>query len=157
MKILVLYYSYEGTTKKIAEAIAKKLNADIERLKVIDEPKKTGFGKFMWGGSQVVMKKVPKIEDLKHNLENYDLIIMGTPVWAGSFVPAFRTLFQTEHFAGKKTAFFYTYMGKAGHTKENMEKELTQSSILGNLAFPATISNTEKALTVAATWSSSLL
>ena len=52
-KVLVVYYSFEGHTKKIAEKISQNLNADILEVKPKNEKKSSGFSKFLWGGSQV--------------------------------------------------------------------------------------------------------
>jgi flavodoxin len=156
MKTLVLYYSYEGTTATIAAAIAEHLGADQERLSVINEPKKNGFGKFVWGGSQVFMKRLPKIEPLKHDPSAYDLLILGTPVWAGNYAPAIRTLFHTFRFSGKKTAFFYTDLGGPGRVEENMEKELSKSTIVGRLHLSRASRDIEKSIAAAKSWSNTL-
>ena len=50
MKALVMYYSHEGNTQVIAEAIANELKADIERIIPKNEkPEETGFNKYFWG------------------------------------------------------------------------------------------------------------
>ncbi|MCI1208027.1 MAG: NAD(P)H-dependent oxidoreductase [Treponema sp.] len=156
MKTLVLYYSYEGTTATIAKAIAEQLGADCERLSVVNEPKKNGLGKFVWGGSQVLMKRLPRIEPLKYKPESYDLLVIGTPVWAGSYVPAIRTLFHTFRFSGKKTAFFYTDLGGPGHIAEHMEKALSKGTVIGSLHLAKASQNIDKAVAAAKSWSSTL-
>ncbi len=56
MKNLVVFYSLEGSTKLIANTIAKKLNADI--LELIPEKNycDSGFKKFFLGGKSVLFK-----------------------------------------------------------------------------------------------------
>lgn len=61
-KVLILYYSFEGSTKKIAEYLANNLQVDIKRVEPVNELKSKGFSKFLWGGSQVIMKKTPEIK-----------------------------------------------------------------------------------------------
>lgn len=44
MKALVLYHSFSGNTRLIAEAAAKELNADLEELKPVKPLNASGAG-----------------------------------------------------------------------------------------------------------------
>ncbi len=89
MKILVIYYSYEGNTAFITQTIVEHLKGDVIRLKPINEMKSTGFFKFLLGGFQVIMKKRPPLEPFNQDYEKYDYVFVGSPVWAGSFARPF--------------------------------------------------------------------
>ncbi len=52
---LVIYYSLEGNTELVATELAEKLDADILAVKPLKDIDAGGFGKYFWGGSQVVM------------------------------------------------------------------------------------------------------
>ena len=84
MNVLVVYYSYEGNTELIANAISKTYGFDCIRIVPKNEMNSKGFMKYVWGGGQVVMNIVPKINDIQVDLNKYDLIIVGSPIWAGS-------------------------------------------------------------------------
>jgi len=133
-KTLVLFYSYEGSTRKIAELIASALNADIEEIKPVKEMKSKGFAKYMWGGSQVVMGKQPKLNPLNVDLDDYDTIFIGTPVWAFSYSPPIRTLLKNGYLKDKKIALFHCHEGGPAKTEENaraaIEKENTYLSAM---------------------------
>jgi len=134
-KTLVLYYSYEGHTKKVAEVIAKEISADIEGVKPIKEMKTKGFGKFLWGGSQVVMKKKPELKPLNVNPDDYDIVFVGTPVWAFTYAPPVKTILETGILKNKKVAFFYTHEGGAGKTEENAKNVIEKNNAyLGGLS-----------------------
>ncbi|MFH0875165.1 MAG: hypothetical protein V1859_04445 [archaeon] len=105
MKTLVAYYSRSGATKKIAEDIAHKLGADIERI--IDMKDRKGALGFISGGKDAVLKHLTKIKPVEKEPQSYDLVIVGTPIWAGTMVPAVRTYLH-ENMLSKKTAFFFT-------------------------------------------------
>ena len=153
MKKLVLYYSYEGTTAKIAQAVADELKADIEQVcPVTEEEKKQGLSKFIWGGAQVLMKKEPRIKPISVRVEDYDMVIIGTPVWAGSCAPTIRTLLHAYDFAGQKTAFFYTDEGGPGHISDSMKRSLVKSTFLGSLELPKAKTNVEEAEKTAKKW-----
>jgi flavodoxin len=81
MKTLVVYYSRTGNTKMIAEAIAGSLNSDIEEI--VDHENRSGIIGYIKSGYQTSRDKIPVIDDINHDLSKYDLVVVGTPVWAG--------------------------------------------------------------------------
>lgn len=101
-KTLMIYYSLEGNTEFAAETAAESGDIDLERLIPVKEPPKAGFGKFFWGGKSVVFNETPQLEPLKYNADDYETIIIGFPVWAGSYPPAVATYIKEHPFKGKK-------------------------------------------------------
>lgn len=132
-KILIVYYSFEGNTKFIAEAIASELGADIQPLKPIKDLKSKGGSKFLWGGRQVVMKAKPALHSLEKNPENYDIIFIGTPVWAYTFTPAIRSFLASYPLKGKKIALFCTHGGGPKEAMAKLEAEVAENIIIGKL------------------------
>lgn len=117
-KIIVVYYSFEGSTKAIAQVLAQQLNADLLEIKPVKEIQSKGFSKFIWGGSQVVMGKKPELIPLSKNLDNYDLVFVGTPIWASTYAPPIKTLLEDDYIKGKKVAYFYCHQGGPGKAVE---------------------------------------
>ena len=105
MKSLVVYFSRSGTTKKLAEAIAKELRADIEQLFDV-KPKKGLFGYLAYGRD--AMKGMPaQLKMTVKDPKEYDIVIIGTPVWAGTVCSPVRAyLLQNKGLS--KVAFFCT-------------------------------------------------
>ena len=132
-RILVVYYSFEGNTRFIAEAIAKELSADIQELKPVKDLKSRGFGKYVWGGRQVVTKKKPELMPLEKRPEDYDVIFIGTPVWAYTFAPALRTFFASHKLEGKKVALFMCHGGGPKEAMAKMEAQVPDCVVLGKL------------------------
>lgn len=81
MKTLVVYYSMSGATKVAAEAVAKDLGADVEVI--IDAEKRSGILGFIKSGYQAMGGKSSKIGEIKSKIEDYDLVVIGTPIWVG--------------------------------------------------------------------------
>ncbi|ADC47786.1 hypothetical protein mru_1936 [Methanobrevibacter ruminantium M1] len=81
MSILVAYYSRTNVTKKVAESIANQLDADIEEI--VPKVKYDGKIGYMRGGKDAISEKIIDLDSLKYNPADYDLIYLGTPVWAG--------------------------------------------------------------------------
>ena len=116
MKTLIVYYSLEGNTKYAADKIAQAIGADTLQL----VPKKAysdkGFSKFLWGGKSALMAEKPELEPFDANLDEYEQIVFGFPVWAGTFAPPLRTFIE-DHQAelqGKKIAAFACQSGMGG-------------------------------------------
>lgn len=108
VKTLVVYYSRTGTTKKVAEEIAKAMNSDIEEI--IDKTDRNGPIGWLKSGKDAMRKKITVINEITKSPANYDLIVIGSPLWAGSVTPAIRTYMtqQKQILFEKKVAFFST-------------------------------------------------
>lgn len=145
MKSLVVFYSFEGNTKYIAEKIATVTNSDILELKPIKDLKSTGFMKYLWGGRQVVTGIKPELMEITQDFTQYDTIFMGTPVWAFSFTPAFNTFLSNYKFNDKNIALFCCHGGNKGKTFINMRELLKDNNIIGEIDFKEPIKeNIEK-------------
>ena len=100
MKTAIVYYSMSGNTKYVVYKIADEIKASGEVDIIRIEPKKAypdkGAKKFFWGGKSAVMGEKPKLLPYEFDADKYDRIIIGTPVWASTFVPPIRTFLQ-EH------------------------------------------------------------
>lgn len=144
MKTLVVYYSYEGTTKRMADTISLKYGFDVERLEVKNEKIRKGLSKYIWGGKDVIQKKEPELLSMRQNVEDYDRIIIGTPVWASSFAPAIRTFINQNPIYDKEVAFFCTHAGGVGHTMKDFEEALKDNKIIGELELVNVLKNMEE-------------
>ncbi|MCD4761555.1 hypothetical protein K8R32_01205 [bacterium] len=115
MKILITYYSRTATTRKVAEIIREKLNADIMELKA---PGRYALGAagYIKAGRDAMRKAVCELEDISKDSAEYDLVIIGTPIWGWNVTPPVRAFCREQKGRLKKVAFFST-MGNSGHEK----------------------------------------
>jgi flavodoxin len=114
MKTLVVYYSRTGTTRKIAELIQEKLSADLEEIE--DTIDRKGIVGYFRSGRDAMKKSLTKLEPFKKNLNEYDLVIIGTPIWGWNMSVPIRTFLHEKKGQIKKVAFFCT-MGGSGSVK----------------------------------------
>jgi len=135
MKSLVVFYSLSGNTRFIAEQIAAATNGDILELKPLKDVKSKGVSKYFWGGRQVFMKTCPALAVFDKDPGDYDLIFIGTPVWAGTFAPALRSFFASAELANKKVAPFCCYAGSQGRSLRCMCEELEGNDVVGEIGF----------------------
>jgi flavodoxin len=89
MKTLLVYYSRTGNTRMIANKISESIECDIEEI--VEKDKRSGIIGYLKSGYQASRGKVDHIENSKYDLSDYDLLIIGTPVWASKMAVPVRT------------------------------------------------------------------
>jgi flavodoxin len=142
LKSIVVYYSLSGNTRFVAEKIAEQLEAELSE--VLD--KKYGRGRFVYltGGLAAYRQKMTTI-DVSKSVEDYDLTIIGSPVWAGKITPAIRTFLKRNDFSNKHVAFFVTL---GGNNREkplrNLRETVEVKSTIEGLAISAPLENRER-------------
>ncbi|MGC1121867.1 MAG: flavodoxin [Candidatus Methanofastidiosia archaeon] len=122
MKLLVVYYSRSGHTKKVGETIADMLACD--REEIIDTVKRSGPIGFLRSGYQSTRKSFTKIEALERDVSGYDLVIIGTPVWAHTASVPVRTFVHHYKDNLNNVAFFSVHKG------ENSQNEFSEMEAL---------------------------
>jgi len=127
MKTLIVFYSRSRTTKRIAQEVAKALNADIDEI--IDKKPRKGILGFLIAGYDATMGKTTEIE-FEKDPSSYDLVVIGTPVWNGRVTPAIRTYLLQNRGKIRNAAFFCTCAGRPGKCLEQMEEILGKRPVL---------------------------
>jgi len=155
-KTLVVYYSYEGSTRLIAQTIATALGADILECRPINDISSKGFMKYVWGGRQVVFKKRPQLEPFKTDPSEYETIVIGTPVWAFTYAPAIRTFLSEMTLHQKKIGVFCCHEGAKGNTLEHLKEALSKNTIIGENDFPNVMKDKEENIIKARQWATTL-
>lgn len=117
MKSLIIYYSYSGNTKKVAEvlreALAQKGEANMARLKPEDES-----DNFFLQSVRAFRKKRAVIKEAPFDMRGYDLVCIGSPVWAFGPAPAVNTYIdRLKNLQGKDALSFITYGSGLGTGK----------------------------------------
>lgn len=158
MKGIVVFYSLEGNCKLIGTTIAESLGFEVLDLKVKNPIPTKGPKKYLIGGRSAITKSSPELETIIPDLSDYELIIVGAPVWAATFAPALRSFATSAHLENKKIAFFTCSAG--GPTKKcisDMKTLFSGNEFLSDISFvnPAN-KNSDACITRAKEWSSTL-
>jgi flavodoxin len=159
-KKLIVYYSLTGSTKILAQALAQSIKADLLEITLEKELPKKGFFKYLTLGTQASFGVKPAIKELKKNPLDYDIIIFGSPVWAGTYASPFNTFFSKVDIKGKITAFFCSYAGSSGSTLINFKKKLSDNSIFGEIGikdFHYEKGSAEDAKKIICNWANNIL
>lgn len=130
MKTLVLFYSFSGTTRRWAEAIARTLGADLEEIRtVVPLESKEDLDKMQREGKPFSV--LPPEKDPN----DYDRIVLGTPVWAFGLAFPFRAFLKEHRFQGKKVAFFLSYQAFPGLSGFALKRALKGNTLIGHRSF----------------------
>lgn len=135
MKTLIVYYSRTNVTKKVAEMIQDKLNCDIEEI--TDDGKYDGRLGYMKGGMNASMGRASDINSISKNPSDYDLVIVGTPVWASRMAPPVLTYLLTYNDKIKRMASFCTCISGGWQKTLSQIEEVTGKSQVSTLYLTA--------------------
>ena len=106
MNTIIVYYSMSGNTDWTARAVAERLGAALLRIEPETAYPDSGFKKFFWGGKSAVMAETPALKPYDFRAEDYDLVILGFPVWAGNVTPPIRTFVSEQTLRAVPVAAF---------------------------------------------------
>lgn len=125
MKILIVYYSKTGKTKEIAHAMANELadgnEVKLRRIKMKNE--KNLLTIYLLDTKKAIRREKPEIEVIDYDHKEYDLILLGTPVWSANPAPPINTYLDRSNFKDKRVALFATLRMMGG---EKVVKILTE-------------------------------
>jgi hypothetical protein len=106
MKSLIVYFSRTGNTRKVAEAIHGLLGGDLVEIR--EAGGRGGPIGWLRSGMESIRKMLPRLQPIEKEPSSYDLVVVGTPIWASNMsspVRAFITRYREEF---PRTAFFCT-------------------------------------------------
>lgn len=126
LKILIVFYSRTGNTRKVAEDISRLFmetsgnHVDIEELEETKD--RSGISGYALAGRDAATKRSAILKPLKFNASDYDLVLIGGPVWAWTICPAVRTYCLKQGVNAARLGFFCT-MGGSGEKRTFSEME----------------------------------
>ena len=117
MKTLIACYSYSGHTFKVAEALSKRINADITRIESVKDRW------YLFKILDAIRENNVPIKPCQNDLMSYQGLVLCCPVWGGKTPAAINQyLLELKNVKGKKFAIFVTSGGKE-ITKSNNSNE----------------------------------
>ncbi len=132
-KKLVVYFSYTGHTKMIVDKIKEKLDCDILEIETV-VPYSTDYDMVVNDEQNSERSNLlPEIKDINIDLDNYDEIILGTPVWWYRPAPAIRSFLTKYDLTGKTVIPFATNAGWLGKTFIEIKSMCPNSNIKNNM------------------------
>jgi multimeric flavodoxin WrbA len=117
MKSIIVYYSFTGNTKEVSAILSEYLKekGQVETIELKDLNEN---GRFFSQAAKAFRHKRAEIESVNFELKDYDLICLGTPVWAFGPTPAINTyLDKCFGIENKEIILFTTYGSGTGNER----------------------------------------
>ena len=128
MSRCILYHSYSGNTRRIAKRVKVACGGDL--IEVMPQKKYNALTVYVLGGYRAMKGRQDPIEQKKIDVAGYDMIVVGTPVWAGKPTPAINAAIAAlKGCEGKKAIIFATCGSKVGETIDIMKKALEAKDV----------------------------
>ncbi len=112
MSTLIVFYSRGGHTRQIATELAAQCGADLEEIR--EARSRDGFWGYCRSALQLLTGALPPILKPSRDPANYDVVIIGTPVWVQRPAPPVRAYLQQNATSLGQVAYFCT-LGGSGH------------------------------------------
>ena len=110
-KTLIAFHSRTGYTRRVARALADRLNSDLDEIQIV-QPLDGRIG-YLMCAIEAMTGLAPALRPARKDPANYDLIVIGTPVWFWSLASPVRSWLDEHHLRSRRFGFFCT-MGGSG-------------------------------------------
>ena len=128
IRACVIYYSYSGITRRVAESIRAASGCDLIEVRTT-----TPYSRFTAYTTGVLRSRkmaCDPIEPEAIDVSGYDLIIIGSPVWAWNPAPAINTAIRAlRGCEGKMGVAFTTCLNHPGDALAAMSKALEERGV----------------------------
>ncbi len=108
---IVLFYSWSGQTKKLAEMIAEKTGADLCELQPVIPYPQSYRAVVEQARKEIREKYHPELRPVPHSLESYQTVFIGTPNWCSTLAPPVAAFLYQQMPTEKVVVPFCTHGG----------------------------------------------
>lgn len=147
---LVAYFSASGVTAKVAEALSEAIGADLYEIEP-EVPYTKDDLNWMDKQSRSTLemndpKSRPAIAGKRDNMDDYDTIYVGFPIWWYVAPTIINTFLESYDLAGKTIIPFATSGGSGmGKTNEKLVPSCPNSNLLEGTVFKSSVAKAELA------------
>jgi flavodoxin len=134
-KTLIVYFSWSGNTRTVAGIIHDLTGSDIVEIEVL-EPYSSVYNEVTARARQELDNDVrPELKTRVENMNEYDTLIVGTPIWSSRLAPAVKSFLAGYDLSRKNIAPFCTHGGSGtAQSVNNIRSVCPNSTILQSLA-----------------------
>lgn len=133
-KTLIVYYSYSGTTKRVAQHLRDLTGGTLYELKLAQpysgSDNDVSDRVFAERGEGTMLELTGTLPDVT----DYDRILIGTPVWNDSMSNPVSSYLQQTDFSGTLVAPFWTYITNQGTTEKDFARQIPHGTVTDGLA-----------------------
>jgi flavodoxin len=148
-KVLIVYYTRTGNTKQMAGIIHRLAGGDCVELKTVDPYPSSYDALLEQAQREINSGHKPPLDTIIEDINTYDVIFVGYPIWLGTTPPPVVTFLSEHNFPGKKIIPFCTSGGSPGDISfRNVEKLCSQATVLEGLRISgASVGSAQAAVT----------
>lgn len=135
MNPLIVYYSYSGITRKLAEDIALITDGELQELKPQDPYSFSYNTAVKEVRAQIEKGYCPPLCQGLANIDDFKTIFIGSPNWLKTFAPPVLSFLRTTDLSGKTIIPFCTHGGGGfGYMLDDYKRECGASHIKKGIA-----------------------
>ena len=135
MNPLIVYYSYSGITRKLAEDIALITDGELQELEPQDPYSFSYNTAVKEVRAQIEKGYCPPLRQGLANIDDFETIFIGSPNWLKTFAPPVLSFLRTTYLSGKTIIPFCTHGGGGfGPMLEDYKRECGASHIKKGIA-----------------------
>lgn len=134
-KTLIVYFSWGGNTKTVANHIYDLIGGKIVEVETVIPYPDTYEEVTQIAPGELASDYRPELKTKVDNMDEYDTLIVGTPIWGGHLTPAMKSFLASYNLSGKSIAPFCTHGGSGtAQSVNDIRSVCPNSTILGSLA-----------------------
>ncbi|MEZ2223337.1 flavodoxin [Rhizobium sp. RCC_161_2] len=132
-RTLLAYYSYTGNTRLVAEKLRAHVGAQLLEIKMAD-PYPSDIRKAAERSRyELETGTLPALLDDPSDVSDYDLILVGGPVWWNTVAAPIMSFLERTDFRGRSVGLFATYALNPSHYESNFAAQAHNASVLPGL------------------------
>ena len=108
-KILIAYYTRSGNTENFADQIKKLVGGDFFRIETVDEYPPSYQEVLKVSKVEIDNHYKPPIKSLVENIDQYNIVFVGTPNWYSTIAPPVTTFLSMHDLSEKTVIPFATH------------------------------------------------
>ncbi len=134
-KTIIIYYSWSGNTETVARLIHEKTGGQLFKVNPVKAYPSNYRSCVDRAKKEIQAEFMPELKALPDNLDSYDIIFIGTPIWWHSMAPPVTTFLKHADLSEKTIVPFCTHGGGGkGHYINDVTRLCENSVVLDDLA-----------------------
>lgn len=130
-KSIIVYYSWAGHTKAMANIIQQLTGADLLEIQPKNPYSKNYNECVNLAKKEIREGYLPPIQNIACDFIKYDVVFVGTPIWWGTMAPPLATFLHENKLDGKTIMPFTTHGGGGkGHSDKDLERLCPGSMVI---------------------------
>lgn len=128
-RVLVVYFTYGGNTQKLAKEVYDQVGGDFRRIEPVTAYP-SGDAIYDYTEQEQQNDERPAIKDMDIDIESYDTIFIGYPIWWYTYPQIILSFFDTYDMSNKTIVPFVTHGGSSmSGTQEDMRSYLADKNV----------------------------